>query len=134
MSGEPTEIIATQTLLINSAANLSIHGNWIDERLGREMFDRLREADAHIYAQAFRRALSHPLWRTVLTLAIKIGQDSALDTMAGTLYERGGKELAEMYLNTGCPYLVRCASDWAAARGYVLIQRSGRGFPQWGLF
>lgn len=130
-----TEVAAMEALLIDGAANLSIHGNWIDKGRGLSSFDRLQEANDDIYLHALTIATArHPLRRALLTLGIKLGKDVALEMMIAALYSSNSKGLAEMYLNSGRDYLARGAHRWANLRGYIVQLHPGREQPKWGSF
>ncbi|MFI0450792.1 hypothetical protein [Actinomadura sp. 6N118] len=129
------EVRTTVDLFIDTAANLSIHGSWINERRGRVQFSRLRKVDDPIYLHALVKAFyGRNFKRTLLLLAIRLGRDAALGMMAAALDFMNDEEVAVIYLNSGSPHLRRHAENWAYRHGYALTYGPGRQEAEWGSF
>jgi len=70
--------------------------------------------------------------RNALYVFISMGRDDAVPELEETLRTKGGKVLAEAYLNCGHPQLAETAKRWARKHGYEVSRTGGSAPVAWG--
>lgn len=117
-----------------AATLLDNEGKWKDVEEGRRLYDTLNSFGIRV-VPVLTTEILNPFERVqILFLTVKLGIEGSEESLANALEDKGDKQMAEDYLNSGSEKLASAARSWAEKRGYSVEKGKGSQRVRWGGF